>query len=238
VLNDEMKRILLAAKGAGWVTEPEAKRFFYLAGIPVPRHLWVRSVEEGVRFARKIGYPVVAKVVSPEVVHKSDAGGVVVGIPGDRELRAAHDHFRGLAGFDGMLVEEMVPGIELIVGAKIDHQFGPVILMGVGGTGVEIYKDVALRMAPLRERDVASMVKSLMAHPLLEGYRGAEPVDLGALTRTTIAFSELVMEMEEMIESIDLNPVKCSSRGCIVADARIMLKKDVAGPTPVGRLSL
>jgi acyl-CoA synthetase (NDP forming) len=227
VLSKEMVQILSGAKQAGWVLEPEAKRFLSLAGIPVPRYRWVKSPEQGVRFAAEIGYPVAAKVVSWEVLHKSDQGGVVLGIDGDQGLSAAYDRFRSIPGFAGMLVEEMVQGMELIVGAKIDYQFGPVILVGVGGTGAEIYKDVALRMAPLQERDVESMVKSLKAYPLLEGYRGSESVDLGALSRTMMLFSEMVMDAEEMIESIDLNPVKCSSKGCIVADARIMLAPSI-----------
>jgi acyl-CoA synthetase (NDP forming) len=228
VVSKEMVQILSAARQAGWVIEPEAKRLLSLAGISVPRYRWVRSWEEGVHFAAEIGYPVAAKVVSCEVLHKSDMGGVILGIDGDQGLRAAYDRFNAMRGFAGMLVEEMVSGIELIVGAKMDYQFGPVILMGVGGTGVEIYKDVTFRMAPLGEGDVESMVKSLKAHQLLEGYRGSEPVDLGALSRTMTLFSELVMDMEEMIESVDLNPVKCSFKRCIVADARIILAPPIS----------
>jgi acyl-CoA synthetase (NDP forming) len=228
VLSKEMVQILSDAKQTGWVMEPEAKHLLSLAGIDVPRYRWVRGVEEGVRFVGEIGYPVAAKVVSSEVLHKSDEGGVVLGIHSDQVLSAAYDRFRAMRGFAGMLVEEMVSGVEVIVGAKMDYQFGPVILMGLGGTGVEIYKDVALRMAPLREGDVESMVKSLKAHRLLEGYRGSERVDLGALSRTMMLFSEMVIEMEEMIESVDLNPVKCSSKGCIVADARIMLRPPIS----------
>jgi hypothetical protein len=123
-----------------------------------------------------------------------------------------------------MLVEEMVSGIELIAGAKVDYQFGPVILLGMGGTAVEIYKDTALRMAPLKEVDVESMLKGLKAHELLNGYRGAQPVNLKELVRTLMAFSRLVMDLEGYFESIDLNPVMCSSTSCVVADARIMLQ--------------
>jgi acyl-CoA synthetase (NDP forming) len=228
MLSKEMVQILSDAKQSGWVVEPEAKHLLSLAGIDVPRYRWVRGLEEGVRFAGKIGYPVAAKVVSSEVIHKSDEGGVVLGIDSDQGLSTAYERFSAMRGFAGMLVEEMVSGMELIVGAKIDYQFGPVILMGLGGTGVEIYKDVALRMAPLKERDVESMVKSLKAHQLLEGYRGSEPVDLRALSRMMMLFSDMLMDMEEMIESVDLNPVKCSSKGCIVADARIMLAPPIS----------
>ncbi len=165
-------------------------------------------------------------MVSPRVIHKSDVGGVIVNIGSDEELGAAFSRFSALDGLTACYVEEMLSGgIELIVGATIDYQFGPVILLGLGGTSVEIYKDTALRLAPLSPKDVLSMVAQLKAHPLLEGYRGAEPVDMGELTRVSVLFSNLVMEMEGQIESIDLNPVLCKGSRCTIADARIMLAK-------------
>lgn len=223
MLNKEMLEILSASRKAGWVLEPDAKRLLSLRGLAVPRFKTATEEEDAVRSAREIGYPVVAKAVSPKIVHKSEHGAVVVGIRGDEEIRAAFQRLRKLADFDRLLVEEMVSGIELIVGAKTDYQFGPVILLGMGGTGVEIYKDATLRMAPLKEGDVASMIKGLKAHALLEGYRGAEPVNLPDLTRLLLTFSELAMDLQEDVESIDLNPVKCSADRCVVADARIML---------------
>lgn len=223
MLNKEMLEILSASRKAGWVLEPDAKRLLSLRGLAVPRFKTATEEEDAVRSAREIGYPVVAKAVSPKIVHKSEHGAVVVGIRGDEEIRAAFQRLRKLPDFDRLLVEEMVSGIELIVGAKTDYQFGPVILLGMGGTGVEIYKDATLRMAPLKEGDVASMIKGLKAHALLEGYRGAEPVNLPDLTRLLLTFSELAMDLQEDVESIDLNPVKCSADRCVVADARIML---------------
>ncbi len=225
-----IRNILFASKDVGWVLEPQAKRLFSMAGLNVPRFTMSSTVEEAVRFAHKIGYPIVAKVVSPRIVHKSDCDGVAVGIDTDGELTKTFTRFSQIEGFVGVLVEEMMSGLELIVGAKIDYQFGPVILLGIGGTGVEIYRDITMRMAPLRERDVESMVKGLKASPLLEGYRGSEPINLSELTRLLITFSELVMDLEEFIESIDLNPVICSSTTCVVADARIMLKETGGNP--------
>ena len=224
MLKKEITEIISAARQAGWVMEPEAKGLLAIAGLEVPRFKWARTMEDALRSAHEIGYPVVGKVVSCNVVHKSDQGGVVVGIDSDETLKNTYRRFSAVDHFAGMLVEDMVSGVELIVGAKIDYQFGPVILLGMGGTSVEIYKDAVLRMAPLEEKDVSSMVENLKAHPLLEGYRGSEPVDLNALTHMMLAFSELVMDLEELIESIDLNPVMCSSKGCVIADARIMLQ--------------
>jgi len=219
----EVLRIVEAARADGWVLEPDAKRLFSLAGFDVPRLTVARTPEEADRFAREIGYPVVAKVVSPRILHKSDVGGVVVGIADAGRLEEVFRRFRGIEGFVGMIVEETVSGIELILGAKIDFQFGPMILLGMGGTGVEIYQDVALRMAPLSGKDVHAMIAGLKARRLLEGYRGAEKVDREKLTETVLAFAAMVMELRERIASIDINPLLCSSRRCVVADARIIL---------------
>ena len=223
MLTKEMMDILSASKGTGWVVEPEAKRLLSLAGLDVPKFIWTTQTGEAVRFAREIGFPVVGKVVSPKVIHKSDCDGVVIGIDTDKKLIEVLARFSRVEGFAGMLVEEMVGGVELIVGAKVDDQFGPVILLGMGGTGVEIYRDIVLKMAPLAERDIESMWKCLKAHPILEGYRGSEPINLKKLSRLLVTFSNLVMDLEKFIRSIDLNPVMCSSERCVVADARIML---------------
>ena len=222
-MKKEIMDILSASKEAGWVLEPQAKRLLALSGIDVPSFIWATNVDEALQFAGSAGYPLAAKVVSPKALHKSDIGGVVIGIDSDDQIKETFHRFSKLEGFVGMLVEQMVSGLELIIGAKVDYQFGPVILLGIGGTGVEIYRDTALRMAPLQERDVESMVRALKAHQLLEGFRGSEPINLQELTRMLMAFSSLVMQLEEMIESIDLNPVLCSPKRCVVADARIML---------------
>ena len=221
----EVRDIISSSKATGWVLEPEAKRLFSLLGLEVPRFVWARRLEEAVQFAEVNGYPVVGKVVSPKLVHKSDKNGVEIGIDNDEKLQETFRRFSQLDGFAGMLVEEMVSGIELIVGAKIDDQFGPVVLLGIGGTGVEIYKDVTLRMAPLALKDIESMIRCLKAHSLLEGYRGSKPVNVREINRLLMTFSELVMDLESLIESIDLNPVICSPTRCVVADARIMLRQ-------------
>jgi len=224
MLKKELKAIAKASKKWGWVLEPEAKRMLSISGIDVPKFFWAKNSDEAVGFAKKIGYPVVGKLVSPEALHKSDVGGVVVGIDSVKNLEKTFNRFSSFKDFAGMLVEEMVSGTELIAGAKMDYQFGPVILLGMGGTAVEIYKDTALRMAPLKEVDVDFMLKGLQAHELLKGYRGSQPVNLKELTRTLMAFSSLVMDLEGYFESIDLNPIMCSSKRCVVADARIMLQ--------------
>ena len=125
---------------------------------------------------------------------------------------------------NGVLIDEMITGKELIIGAKNDLQFGPVMLIGIGGTAVEIYQDTAIRMAPLAATDVQSMVSELKGNRLLSGYRGEAPISLPHLTRVMLKISDLMMALQDKIESLDLNPVFCSDQHCIVADARIILK--------------
>ncbi len=230
MLDPTIESILSAAESAGWVLEPEAKRLLKLAGLSTPRYVWAREKADALSFARQVGYPVVAKVVSPQVVHKTEVGGVAVGIRDDAALETVFERFRRLEGFAGVLVEESLSGVELIVGAKMDHQFGPVVLLGIGGTGVEIYRDVSVRMAPLEPRDVQSMVTCLRGSRLILGHRGGPAVDSGRLMEMMIKFSELVMQLEGRFTSIDLNPVFGTPQDCVVADARIMLREEAAAP--------
>ncbi|MDD5414854.1 MAG: acetate--CoA ligase family protein [Smithellaceae bacterium] len=225
MLKKEIRDILEKSKKWGWVLEPDAQKIFSLYGFKTPKYAVATKAAQAVSMARQIGYPVVAKIVSPDVVHKSDVQGVVVGIKDDETLVRTLARLSRIDGFVGMLIAEMAKGIELIVGAKNDFQFGPMILLGMGGVGVEIYKDVSLRMAPLKTRDADHMIQELTARKLLTGYRGSEPINLNALKKTIVTFSHLMMDMQDVVESVDLNPVMCTAKSCIVVDARIMLKK-------------
>lgn len=224
MLKKEIRDILEKSKKWGWVLEPDAQKIFSLYGFKTPKYAVATKAAQAVSMARQIGYPVVAKIVSPDVVHKSDVQGVVVGIKDDETLIRTLARLSRIDGFVGMLIAEMAKGIELIVGAKNDFQFGPMILLGMGGVGVEIYKDVSLRMAPLKTRDADHMIQELTARKLLTGYRGSEPINLNALKKTIVTFSHLMMDMQDVVESVDLNPVMCTAKSCIVVDARIMLK--------------
>ena len=226
MLTKEINDIFMDSEIHGWVLEPDAKRLLSNAGVEVPRFIWTDDPYEGIRFSNEIGYPVVAKIVSPEVLHKTEIGGVIAGINDDEALKNAFQRFCTIKGFTGVLVEESLSGIELILGAKIDYQFGPVILMGIGGTAVEIYNDMTMRMAPIEKKDVLSMVQGLQARKLLEGFRGTHPVNIPELTRMMVTFSKFAVEFEGYIDTIDLNPVICSSDRCVVADARIILKSE------------
>lgn len=207
----------------GWIPEPDTLQILKQGGLDVVGHCHAATLEEALGFARSKGFPLAAKVVSPAIMHKTDVGGVVTGVASEEELARHFARFGKMEGFAGMLVAEMLTGVELILGAKIDRQFGPVVLLGIGGTGVEIYGDVAVRMAPLTGKDVAAMASGLRGHILLEGHRGRPPVSMDRLTATVLDFSALVMEYRDHIASVDINPLFCTGDRCAVADARIIL---------------
>ena len=224
MLNEVMTDIIEKSRKNGWVLEPEAKRLMAEAGIPVPAFEWCHELEDALSGAERIGYPLVVKIVSAAIMHKTDVDGVAVGVKDAHELERHFERLSRLEGFDGVLLDEMVTGQELIIGCKNDFQFGPVVLLGIGGTSVEIYQDTAIRMAPLKSSDPESMVSALKGYKLLSGYRGRTPISIPHLTDVMLKVSELMVALQDQIESLDLNPVFCSGQHCIVADARIILK--------------
>ena len=223
-MNKKVRQIIDRSRSAGWVLEPLAKELLCSYRLRTSRFFWARSEDEARKGARDIGYPVVVKIVSPDVVHKSDVNGVLVGIGDDSRLIDAYRTMSGLPGFEGILIDEMVSGTELIIGAKNDPQFGPVVLTGIGGTSVEIYRDVAIRMAPVERNSALEAVSSLKGAGLLKGYRGREPVNLDSVADLIVSFSDMVYKLRDVVESIDLNPVMCNSKEAVIADARIILK--------------
>lgn len=218
-----INKILENARSYRWVLEPDAKKLLAAAQIPVPNFGVFQDKAQAIEFAQKLSFPVVAKVVSPAIVHKTEVGGVRTGIQDQAELAAAFDQFARHKQFAGILVEEMLEGVELIIGGKNDPQFGPVILAGMGGIGVEIYKDTAIRMAPITRQEALDMLSKLKGTAILSGFRGKSAIDIKALLELMVAFSKLLNKIHSTISSVDLNPVFCSPRGCVVADARIML---------------
>lgn len=216
-------------EGRSYVLEPEVKEIMASYGVPVTRERVCTSVEEAKQAAAEIGYPVVAKIVSPQVVHKSDAGGVVVGISSAAEMEAAyHAILKNVRAADpkaevrGVLVGEMSKGEEIIVGSINDEQFGQVMMFGIGGIFVEIYKDVAYRLVPLEPLDAREMIEEIKGYPLLTGARGRAPVDLPSLQQTLLNISRFLNDFPD-IKEMDLNPVFVSERGVKVADGRIIL---------------
>ncbi len=178
--------------------------------------------DEAAGIAKKIGYPVALKVVSEDIVHKTEFGGVKIRIRDEAALRLAYREIMdGAKGHrvDGVLVQKMArKGIELIIGGKKDPQFGHMVILGLGGVYVEIFRDVTARICPVNEQDVEEMIGELKTHPLLEGARGAKPVDRRALKAMVLGVCRFMMK--EDIKELDLNPVIFDEKGGDIVDAR------------------
>ena len=224
-MRDRIKEIFENSRQAGWVMEPDAKELFRDYGLPTTKFFWAKERQDLEQGAKAVGYPLVAKVVSPDIVHKSDVGGVVIGIREKKELEKAFQTMSKLKGFKGILLDEMVEGVEVIVGAKGDPQFGTIVVVGIGGTSVEIYKDVAIRMAPVSKEEALGAIESLKGGKILSGYRGREAIDKESLAALIMSFSKMAFNLSDEVDSIDLNPVLCSNERAVIADARIMLNK-------------
>ena len=219
-------------QGRTTLTEIESKQLFAEAGLPVVETQAAATKQEAVALSDKTGYPVVLKVDSADISHKSDAGGVKVGLEDAGEVEAAWDDIMAAAKkafpkarIDGVSVQAMAkPGVEIIMGMFKDAQFGPVLMFGLGGIFVEVLKDVAFRIVPLAKRDAAEMVAEIKGHKLLEGYRGQEPADIPYLEEMLLKLSALVEQTPE-IKEIDLNPVFAYGHGAVIVDARIGLEE-------------
>lgn len=218
------------SEGRSALTAPEGKIVADAYGITVPGEGLARDVDEAVALADRLGGSVVLKIVSPDILHKTDAGGVVVGVSGAKEVRAA---FCGIvknakayapdARIEGVQVQQLVPpGQEVIVGAVTDPTFGKVVAFGLGGVLVEVLKDITFRLAPVTADEAQSMLDSIGAAEILKGVRGAPAVDRWALAEQIRRVSQLVTDFPEIAE-VDLNPVIASPDGAVAADIRILL---------------
>ncbi len=227
-----MNQIISAAldKGRAQLNEVEAKQLLASAGVPVAETQLAITADEAVNAAEEIGYPVVMKIVSPEIAHTSDVGGVVVGVENSDDVRSIFEEInRSVADkapqaeIDGVAIQAMVPqGTEIIVGSTTDEQFGPVMMFGLGGVFVEILEDVAFRIVPLEPKDASDIVREIKGFPLLDGARGREKADLDSLENLILKVSNLVDENPQIAE-LDLNPVFAYSDGVVAVDAHIVL---------------
>jgi len=230
----DIVKIIDTAKGLGRKTliEPHAKEVLRLASIQVPRFKLVKDLTGAIDCAGAIGYPVVLKIVSPDIAHKTDVGGVCLGL---RTVRDIEDGFSQIilsvadempmAFLEGFLVEEMVPagGIEVIVGAMRDEQFGPFVMFGIGGVAVEIMKDVSFRLAPVTREDAHEMMREVKGFPLLTGYRGAGMRDIEAVADVIVKLSGIIENIQG-IKEIEINPLIVYHRGAVAVDARTVLE--------------
>ncbi len=218
-------------EGRKALLEAEAKTICMEYQIPVTSFKLAKNVEDAVDFAEQIGFPVVLKIVSPSIIHKSDVGGVKLNLENADEVRSAYriilenaKKYDSQAKIVGVLVQEMAPqSTEVIVGAIKDPQFGQTLMFGLGGIFVELLKDVTFRVAPITAEDAREMVTKLKAYPLLTGYRNTPPADISAIIAILLNTSKLVMDYPE-IKELDLNPIMAYEKGAKTVDARIILE--------------
>ncbi|MEU9063650.1 acetate--CoA ligase family protein [Streptomyces sp. NPDC048430] len=231
----------VASLPEGPLNEFEAGRVVSAAGLGVVRQVLATSVEEAVAHARTLGYPVAVKVCSPDIAHKTDVGGVELGVADEGGLRRAYEDVRRrarerrpTARIDGVLVAEMIrdPGVETIIGVQADPIFGPVVLVGMGGVLAEIMQDVSLRLAPFGPDEAHRMLSRLRGGAVLDGVRGSGAVDRDALARALAAVSEFAFDHAGELESIDLNPVLVQQDGVVALDAVVITKPRVDGHRP------
>lgn len=226
------ERLVAVARSAGrkLLLEHEGKELVSAYGIPVAESRLARSEAEAVELAEALGGPVVLKVVSPDVLHKSDVGGVKVGLKDGGQVRAAYQAIIQAvrskvpdARLEGILVQRMAPaGLEVIIGGLKDREFGPVVMFGLGGIFVEAIRDVAFRVAPLTRFEALEMIGEIRGRRVLEGARGAPPVDKEALADILVKLGDLLVDRGEVVE-VDLNPVFAYPKGAVAADVRVLL---------------
>lgn len=228
----EIKKLLEEIKDQGRevLTYEESRKIINLAGLPLNKMALATNAEESIEKAREVGYPIALKIISEDVIHKSDAGGVKIGIKSDEELKKSYEdmmisikkHYP-TAKINGVSIEEMVKGTEVLIGSMTDTQFGKMIALGIGGIFTEIYKDVTFRLIPITKEDVKEMMNEIKGKKIFEGFRGLPQVKKEDLTNLMLKISKLVEE-NPIIKEMDLNPVVATEKGLITIDARIILE--------------
>ncbi|MDA1073363.1 MAG: acetate--CoA ligase family protein [Proteobacteria bacterium] len=221
------------AEGRSLLSEVEAKEILHSAGVPVERTVLTTTVKDALAQADWIGYPVVLKIVSPDISHKSDIGGVKIGLKDRTAVRVAFNEILAnakkaapKASITGIAVQHMAPpGTEVIIGVTTDAQFGPVVMFGLGGIMVEVMKDVVFRVVPVTERDARQMISEIKGKAILDGVRGQPPLDKTAITNAILKVSEFVLNNPEVLE-LDLNPMLVYPKGAVAVDARIVIAEE------------
>jgi acetyltransferase len=216
------------------LTEDEAKKVLKYYNFPVVNTAAANNVEEAVTLAQEMGYPVVLKILSPQIVHKSDAGGVILNVASASDVRKAFElliqratAYNPKAQIIGVTVQPMVEksGYEIIIGGKTDPVFGPVILFGMGGVGVELFKDYCIGLPPLNSTLIRRMMEETKIYKLLKGFRNSKPVDLKKLEETLLLFSQFLIDFPQ-IKEIDINPLLINEKDALILDARIVINED------------
>lgn len=218
------------------LTEVESKDFLKPSGIDIIDTRLATSMDKAISISEELGFPVVLKIASPDIVHKNDVGGVKLALKTAAQVGKAYDQImkavrekQSQARIHGVSIQKMArPGIEVIIGMSKDAQFGPVLMFGLGGILVELLKDVSFRIVPLSKRDAAEMIREIKGYPLLTGYRGQEPVNIAKLEDFLLKLSQFAEEHPE-IKELDLNPIFAYNDGALAVDARIVLEDQKEG---------
>lgn len=212
--------------------ESESREVLEYYKIPTAKGQVVKSIKEAVDFANKVGYPIVLKVVSRQIIHKTDVGGVILDIENEKQLfNAYNDILKNIkknapkAKIDGIFIQEMIPrdSFEVMVGGKYDHTFGQTIVFGLGGIFVEVLGDVSFRVVPITQKDALEMIKDIKSYKILKGYRNKKPADIKALVDILVKTSKMLEENQE-IKELDINPVFALSNRAVAGDARIIIE--------------
>jgi acyl-CoA synthetase (NDP forming) len=214
------------------LTEFESKKILKQAGISVVETKLAKTKKEAISLSQKVGFPVALKIASPDVVHKTDSGGVKLSLNNLTEVKKAYDEILKKvkkqcpdAVVHGVSVQKMArPGTEVIVGTSKDPQFGSVIMFGLGGVFVELLKDVSFRVIPVERKDAQEMINEIKGYPILEGYRGKDPADISALVEIILKISKLIEENPQ-IKELELNPIFAYRDKAVAVDARMILEK-------------
>ena len=212
------------------ITEESAKSILTAYGINVPPYALVSTTQDARDKAKQLGFPLVAKIVSPDILHKTDVKGVKIGLKSEEEVGRAFDDMYGRLSTKyhtkGVILERMVdPGLEVIVGLQNDPQFGPVIMFGLGGINTEIFKDVTFRVLPITPKDIEEMVESLRGKTMLKGFRGSEPIEHATISDMLMKISKLGVDAAPYYESVDFNPVILYPHDYFVVDAKMLLRE-------------
>lgn len=225
------KLVKTASSSRRHLSEAEAYELLSAYGFTVPEWRVAASVDEAVKAASEVGYPVALKVCSPAVLHKSDLGGVALGLGSDKAVEEAFGQIRDAVGralpeaaeTELLVVPMADSGMEVIIGMTRDEQFGPALMFGLGGVWVELIQDVTFRLVPVSENEARRMLSEIKGAPLLEGYRGEPPRDREALVRAVMGLSQLV-EAHPAVASVDINPLVVYEEGTLVVDAKVLIE--------------
>ncbi len=192
------------------------------SGIKFAKHRVARTLAGVEGACSAVRFPISMKIISPKISHKTDIGGVMLGISNMSEAKRAYSRLRKLMGFEGVLLQEMVKGKEIIIGGKRDVQFGPTVLFGLGGIFVEVFKDFSIGICPLRRRDAKRMVREIRAYPILVGFRGKKGVNLQKVEGALLKVSRFMVR-EKGVRELDLNPLIVNEREVVAVDARVVV---------------